>query len=374
MLTKTSIITTVCLTSLVSFVLCLCSKNNKIIKHIGPSAMILLLLAVIVRLFVPFEFSYTRTVAVENILSPYYIALSYPVFPGVPSSTIWNCLIFIWLAGIGALWLYKICHYKKIIHCITLFQGEDWDKVLGKYCLDKEKYKGIEQVKLIYSDYVKSPCVIGIKYPCIILPNIVYKRNHLHYIILHELIHIQNKDIVWKIGVDLFCVFFWWNPAIWYLKREIFQLIEMRNDMKVTAVLSEQETVEYMECLKDSAIQLSKKEIEFGISFKGNSYKKLKRRIHLIAEKEYFHYWKSIGAFVFGLVLLFFTSVIIIEPYSFEDVQEWPSAIAENCYLIKNKEKYDVYLYGEYMITVDSLLGFREICIYERLEEVNREK
>lgn len=374
MLTKTSVITTVCLTSLLAFVLCLCAKNNKIIKHIGPNVMILLFLAVIIRLFVPFEFSYTRTVAVEDILSSYYTVLSYQVFQKVPNSTVWNCLIFVWLAGAGIGVLYKIFHYKKIIHYTVLCQEENWDEVFCKYCLDKKRYKGIEQVKLIYNDYVKSPCAIGVKHPCIILPNIIYQRNQLHYIILHELVHIQNKDIVWKIGIDLLCTFFWWNPVIWYLKKEMFQLIEMRNDMKVTAILSEQETVEYMECLKDSAIQLSKREIGVGTPFKGNSYKILKRRIKLIAEKESFCYWKCIGALVFGLALLFLTSIIIIEPYSFKEVEEWPSVTNENSYLIKNNEKYDVYLYGKYMMTVDSLLGFKGINIYESLEEARKER
>ena len=41
----------------------------------------------------------------------------------------------------------------------------------------------------------------------------------------------------------------------------------------------------------------------------------------------------------------------------------------ENTYLVKNKKKYDVYVYGEYAITVENTEGFENVIIYNTLQE-----
>lgn len=47
---------------------------------------------------------------------------------------------------------------------------------------------------------------------------------------MHELSHIKNMDVILKLSVDFLCTFFWWNPIIWYLEKEIFQfLVGFRN-------------------------------------------------------------------------------------------------------------------------------------------------
>ena len=61
-----------------------------------------------------------------------------------------------------------------------------------------------------------------------------------------------------------------------------------------------------------------------------------------------------------------------IMPYSTETVEGGVMTTEENTYLIKSGNEYKVYIYGEYMDTVDDLLGYDDIPIYNSLEEAKR--
>ncbi len=52
-------------------------------------------------------------------------------------------------------------------------------------------------------------------------------------IMMHEKSHIRNKHSVDKIIFDLFCIFFWFNPFAWLLKRELQALQEFQADADV---------------------------------------------------------------------------------------------------------------------------------------------
>lgn len=257
-----------------------------------------------------------------------------------------------------------------MLRYVSLLPKGCWKEIFQKYHLDEKQYKGIENIKLAYSKQIKSPYVIGIKQPYLILPELSYSSEQLRYIILHELTHIQNMDTVFKIFIHMLCTFFWWNPIIWYLEKEIFQLIEMRNDMKIISSLSEQETIQYMECLNDIAIRLSKKETILGMHFTKSNLKELERRLKLISNQTYFCHWQQMGISILAFLLLFLTSVIIIEPYSFSKIKNEGTVLSsQNTYLIINGSKYDVYVYGEYIMTTDNLLGFQNINIYQSITE-----
>lgn len=85
------------------------------------------------------------------------------------------------------------------------------------------------------------------------LPGIPFQGWQLHYILLHELMHVQKKDIVWKTLIDVLCVGFWWNPVFWYLRKELNELLEMRNDKHLTECFSKEEKACYMDCLVERA-------------------------------------------------------------------------------------------------------------------------
>ena len=81
------------------------------------------------------------------------------------------------------------------------------------------------------------------------------------------------------------------------------------------------------------------------------------------------------------LILMFIlgTSAIIFEPYSVrvaESAGEGVALTAENTFLVKKDDQYDVYVNGEYLFTTGDVAPFYGVNIYNNLEEAmeNEEK
>lgn len=368
-LSITSIVTACLLNSILIFCICILAKKDGIICRMGPECMIFIMLIMILRMFFPFEFSYTYSIRIEDTLSFIMIFFQYPVFSGGVKITVWDVMMAVW--GIGAVWglICSIWRYRSILQYTSLLPEKKWETVLERYHLNRAEFEGLDKVKLIYSGGFSSPCIVGIRHPCLILPEANYQKKQFYYIILHELMHVKNRDIVWKVLIDLLCIMFWWNPVFRYLRKELFQLIEMRNDMRIVARLSEEEEIEYMEALRDTAVQARGKEFDFCVSFKRRKDDELKRRMKLLKGRKFCR-WQQVMLCFFTFGMMFFSSAVIIEPYTLKYVEgegEWLTS--ENTYLVRNGDKYDVYVYGEYAITVEDTEGFEGVTIYNTLEE-----
>ena len=76
----------------------------------------------------------------------------------------------------------------------------------------------------------------------ILIPDKKYSREELHYIILHEYTHLDNKDILTIQLINILCIVFWWNPFVDILKGDMYQSIEIRCDQTVTKKLGKKLT------------------------------------------------------------------------------------------------------------------------------------
>lgn len=226
-------------------------------------------------------------------------------------------------------------------------------------------------VKVIINEKVASPYLIGLRNPYLILPVMEYGSEQLYYIISHELMHIKSKDIVWKFLIDLLCTAFWWNPIFLHLKKELFHLIEIRNDKRIAAELSEEGKISYMDCLYNTALQLSGKDILFGVAFSKSDVKELKQRIQLLASDRKVCRWQQIVFSICAGVTVLATTMIIFEPYS-DDAEEGITADADNTFLLQNGDQYDVYFGGRYVYTTDDIRGYEDVKIYNNLEELEK--
>jgi len=339
--------------------------------------MITVLLAAVLRMCIPFEFFYTRNINIEDVLSPYWKTLYSPVSIGPLEMRVCHIIVVIW--GIGAVcgFFHKIYLYRKITHYVSLLPEQRWDRIFQEYGLDADRYEGIEKIKLVYCDGVTSPCLIGFRHPYIVLPEIRYDREQFRYIILHELMHVHNRDIGWKVIIDLLCTAFWWNPVFWYVKKELFRLIEIRNDMIIAAGLSEEEKTAYLVCLKDTALHLAGRDFAFGLSFNRSNFRELRRRMELIAGKTQFRRSRQTALYVLAAALLFMSSAFIIEPFTLPEVEKGAVMLTpEDMFLIENGEQYEVYVFGEHSMTVerDWLKYFRDVEIYKSLEEMQEKR
>ena len=80
----------------------------------------------------------------------------------------------------------------------------------------------------------------------ICLPEHEYTQEEMYYILKHEYTHFCNRDLTVKFLVHLFCCVFWWNPAVYLLKKDISQILEIKCDIRATEKFSKRERLEYL--------------------------------------------------------------------------------------------------------------------------------
>lgn len=110
----------------------------------------------------------------------------------------------------------------------------------------KSESRRTPAVKVCICPTLDIPMGIGLFRHYICLPDREYGREELYYILKHEYAHFCNRDLTVKFLVHLFCCIFWWNPAVYLLKKDISQILEIRCDIKATERFSKKEKLEYL--------------------------------------------------------------------------------------------------------------------------------
>lgn len=77
-----------------------------------------------------------------------------------------------------------------------------------------------------------SPVVSGVWKPVIILPttSVTWNEETQKMAILHELGHIQRRDLWVRFAADLACVLHWYNPLVWWLRAKLLSQCEYACD------------------------------------------------------------------------------------------------------------------------------------------------
>jgi beta-lactamase regulating signal transducer with metallopeptidase domain len=149
-----------------------------------------------------------------------------------------NYLFFIWIIGIILTFLYVclgIIKIRKTVHTEIDNNDKIIDDIL-KDCISIVKLK--QEIKIIVSDKIPSPCLIGIVKPVIIIPKHILEKiseYELKHVIIHELCHARRQDVLVAWAAAFLEIVYWFNPII------LFGLNRMRKDCEIAcdaAVLS----------------------------------------------------------------------------------------------------------------------------------------
>ncbi len=110
---------------------------------------------------------------------------------------------------------------RFLLSMITLFQ-----------IISKGSQQSLLGFEVLLSDKIKEPCSV---FNYILLPqSIPYDQETSKTILEHERLHIKYGHTAEKLFLEVMRIFFWFHPAIWYLKKEI-QLI---HEYQVDAAMS----------------------------------------------------------------------------------------------------------------------------------------
>ncbi len=93
---------------------------------------------------------------------------------------------------------------------------------------------------------IDTPMGFGLFHKWIFLPDEEYAKDELFYIMMHEYTHFCNRDGMVKLLTLLLCCVFWWNPAVYLLKKDVEQILEIKCDINATQDFNKKERLEYL--------------------------------------------------------------------------------------------------------------------------------
>lgn len=157
-------------------------------------------------------------------------------------------LSLIWLLGISILLISLVIGYKKLNEIIKNSSKNT------KYCHNRILYDCINsmniktKIELLYSSQIGSPSICGILKPKILIPmNIANNAcdEEFRHIIMHELFHLKNKDIIINWLIALLWAIYWFNPILLYAFHKIKQDCEISCDYQVISHLNKGDNIKY---------------------------------------------------------------------------------------------------------------------------------
>lgn len=102
------------------------------------------------------------------------------------------------------------------------------------------------QIQIYTCPKLETPMGVGLFHKRICLPDQNYTKEELYYILKHEYTHFCSGDLLIKFLVRMLCCVFWWNPAVYLLKKDVSQILEMKCDAKATKSFSKEERLAYL--------------------------------------------------------------------------------------------------------------------------------
>ncbi len=99
-----------------------------------------------------------------------------------------------------------------------------------------DRYK----VGLVRNKFIDTPMLIGILRPKIIIPDIDFDESRLTNILLHEITHLRRFDIAVKWLAMIAASVHWFNPLVYFVRKEINKACELACDETVIKNLDEE--------------------------------------------------------------------------------------------------------------------------------------
>ncbi len=121
-------------------------------------------------------------------------------------------IIVVWLVGAVLLLSYFIFVFTRYSKKLKKSRKTCDEVTSDLFALCKEKLNIKRDVEVYSAD--TTPILIGVVKPTIYLP-VGYSETETEYMLMHELNHMKNLDVVWSAIATIILCFFWFNPVVW---------------------------------------------------------------------------------------------------------------------------------------------------------------
>ena len=161
----------------------------------------------------------------------------------------------IWAAGALFLGVKKALETHFAGKALRRWNMPNWNRSLEReYRKICKSMKVKHAPRLMLNSRLNTPLLMGFCHPCICLPQTGYTVEEQELILRHELCHYRRKDLWYKLLMNLLCIVYWFNPALWWMKKEADRDIEFLCDETVMETRTVQERILYNRLLARTAV------------------------------------------------------------------------------------------------------------------------
>lgn len=139
-------------------------------------------------------------------------------------------------------------------------------------------------IRVRVSEKICTPLVTGVISPILLLPKRDFTKEQLGNILSHEITHIRRNDILYKGGVSLVKCIHWFNPAIYFISRQIGVDCEISCDLTVVENMDDREKYDYIDTIL-SLLSYSTSPAPYLTTGMTGKKKVLKKRFTMIKNK-----------------------------------------------------------------------------------------
>ena len=209
--------------------------------------------------------SYTLTQVTAPIPLP---SLSVP-------TTLWDWLYWVYVLGAGLLLVRYLFSYFCLRRALRVSTCVD-DSTAARIHAVADQYH-LPACRAVVLEGAGSAFLCGVISPVLVLPAGVQTDDK---VLLHELLHLKYRDVIWGLVICLLRCLHWCNPLLWYCANQAGNDLESLCDQRVLERLEGEERREYGRILLSMANE--KYARAPGTSSASNGGKNIRQRIEAI--------------------------------------------------------------------------------------------
>lgn len=236
-----------------SFFFCILSllqKDIRFIRHFGITTIFIIYLGCILRFLLPLELPFTKVIPDSVVYAAFYdffclnkFSIAFFQISIMEVLSGFNILVALVLAVRFFRQYFPFLRMVSAPEEMSIYQEHQLFRILKRLPVRKSCERPI---RVSYSSQVTVPMGIGLRRRMVLLPRLDYTDEELYYILLHEFTHFSNGDLYVKMGVSLLCIFFWWNPFVYLLRKNLDEVLEIKCDLYATASMNNVEKADYL--------------------------------------------------------------------------------------------------------------------------------
>lgn len=335
----------------------------------GINALLFCSILLLIRLLLPFEWVFTKTVPlyvlypeITNFLNRNIIRFSFLDLPLFQFLFATSCVVS--TIKISRLF-YCQNKYFKYLNTLPLTASCSYTNSFGR----------VRKVRCVVDPASTNAFAVGLIQQQIVLPDMVLSSREKRFVFDHEISHIISGDIWLKFFAKILCSIYWWIPFINTLQKQISAATEFRADQSVIESLDKNGKLDYLECLLKVAKNNRQKDLPLAASFTTAQSASLKERFHIILSSQPHKVMYSIFTILLALIIAL-SSFVVFEPFAISDsVQSESFTIIESESFLVRRENcgFALYLDGIFAGGFDVIpTDFENLPIYDTVEEAGR--